>query len=373
MSSPQTEPGRYRAPQHLDDPQKHTQASESQHWKPDRFTSPQRVAGQANLGHTESGNVHDDPAEPRRYQSSENALLQPSDRSTSRRLLDTSYKLRDHPTKFFKFGKVFLSLWIEPSGAHSRNESADSESSMDEDGFPVAFEERAFAKVRRFIVVRPMMQSSVCVAISTHSGQGVARIPGMSFQHAIVHTGRVPPLPRPGEAGAEFLASIRVDSDVPGQELHPASRVNFGKVYTVEHNIKVKPYGVVNQYSMGALAENFNRTFDLKQLDAKTGRLSKRPESTNNVVPTVERAAEMEITCNLQTSNGKHLSSPLFVGNLGRKVPLLNVQATPKHDARYVGHRLEGKGDTAEEKIYDIHDDSKFDLQERKPLRYLFL
>jgi hypothetical protein len=60
--------------------------------------------------------------------------------------------------------------------------------------------------------------------------------------HGIIHTTPEPPNQLPGEQLTKY--SIRV---VPtGQEsLAPASRVNYGKPYVVEHNVKVLDIGLV--------------------------------------------------------------------------------------------------------------------------------
>ena len=42
--------------------------------------------------------------------------------------------------------------------------------------------------------------------------------------------------------------------------LDSMSRVNFGKVYTVEHNVKVLPVGQVTRKSMELLLEYFNES-----------------------------------------------------------------------------------------------------------------
>ena len=51
--------------------------------------------------------------------------------------------------------------------------------------------------------------------------------------------------------------SIRVDPDERGARLSDLSRVNFGKVYTIEHSVKVKSFGMVNKDSMVALLYQF--------------------------------------------------------------------------------------------------------------------
>jgi hypothetical protein len=44
----------------------------------------------------------------------------------------------------------------------------------------------------------------------------------------------------------------------PGQKLDPLSRVNFGKVYTIEHNIKVSEVGKVSAASLPKLKAYWN-------------------------------------------------------------------------------------------------------------------
>ena len=43
---------------------------------------------------------------------------------------------------------------------------------------------------------------------------------------------------------------IAVVPECPRNKLHPLSLVNFGKVYTVEHSVKVKPVGRISDGSM---------------------------------------------------------------------------------------------------------------------------
>jgi hypothetical protein len=44
--------------------------------------------------------------------------------------------------------------------------------------------------------------------------------------------------------------AIEVDPERFDERLHPKSRLNFGKIYTVEHNVKVLPIGVISEASM---------------------------------------------------------------------------------------------------------------------------
>jgi hypothetical protein len=70
--------------------------------------------------------------------------------------------------------------------------------------------------------------------------------------HGIIYTGPNPPDLIPGESLTKY--SIRVEPT--GQEvLEPASRVNYGKAYAVEHNVKVMDIGMIvegHRYLIGS-------------------------------------------------------------------------------------------------------------------------
>jgi len=62
--------------------------------------------------------------------------------------------------------------------------------------------------------------------------------------HGIIHTTITAPNLLYGEAITK--SSIRVQS-TEGEHLEPESRVNYGKAYAVEHNVKVLDVGMVIQ------------------------------------------------------------------------------------------------------------------------------
>ena len=72
--------------------------------------------------------------------------------------------------------------------------------------------------------------------------------------HAIIYTGpegSEPPDLLPGE-GITKLA-LRVEPDGSRVKLDPISRINFGKTYTVEHNVKVLSIGIVTEEHLDLL------------------------------------------------------------------------------------------------------------------------
>ena len=165
------------------------------------------------------------------------------------------------PSRFFCLGRVFLVLWAEPAGGNGSN--AGTIVTMQERGTVLNhLGERVFSKVRRFVVIRESDQYCNALPITTYSGQGVAKRRVVKSEHAIIYTGRVPPQPRPderpsrGDTGMRPL-SIRVDPDNRTDILDPMSRIHFGGVHQVHHNIKTKSLGIVNRQSIDALQSQF--------------------------------------------------------------------------------------------------------------------
>jgi hypothetical protein len=61
--------------------------------------------------------------------------------------------------------------------------------------------------------------------------------------HAMIYTGKEPPPLLEGEA--LYKRPIRMEPDNPRTKLDTASRINYAKLYTVEHNVKVAFVGWV--------------------------------------------------------------------------------------------------------------------------------
>ena len=95
-------------------------------------------------------------------------------------------------------------------------------------------------------------------AITTYSGKGVSKNGVKKSEHAIIYTGKEAPSTHPDEEparGEEGMrkASIRVNLDHKTDKLDTMSRIDFGKVYTIQHNLKVRSLGKVHQQSMNSL------------------------------------------------------------------------------------------------------------------------
>lgn len=102
--------------------------------------------------------------------------------------------------------------------------------------------------------------------ISTYGGQATLKpnLPGVD-QHAIIYTrNKVPQVKQYKAANGVWVSEnltkdpiqvIREQEDKEG-ELAPTSRLNFSKLYTVEHNVRVLNIGMVHKNSMASLSAN---------------------------------------------------------------------------------------------------------------------
>jgi hypothetical protein len=149
----------------------------------------------------------------------------------------------------FKFGVVFKVLWSEPTGSTGTE--------LSEDESPRT-KYKAFNKVRRFVVVDDRNSGhSICLPILTYGGQGTRKRGVHAYDHAIVFTSK-----EPVKARGEKITkrSIRVIPSSPREKLDPMSRINYSKVYTVEHNVKICIVGQVSGKYEQQLTTDYNNT-----------------------------------------------------------------------------------------------------------------
>lgn len=105
---------------------------------------------------------------------------------------------------------------------------------------------------------------SYCTAlpIENYGPHGVGKAGVVKSNHTIVHVGQKAPMPTEVEKPVHYerpmqLLPIRIVPDESKKDLHPLLRLNFGIVYTIQHNVKVQPLGRVHADSMSALMAQF--------------------------------------------------------------------------------------------------------------------
>ncbi|KAI1256071.1 hypothetical protein MGN70_002232 [Eutypa lata] len=173
-------------------------------------------------------------------------------------------------------GEVLKILWSEPRGAA---------------GAPVAYgapngpfsewEEKAtdegpfYVGYRRFIVVRTDEGHSTCIPISTYEGKACKKKGVRASKHGIVYENgrhRKPPRLLKNEPVLGYNP-VGLDIYAPNEKLAAESRVNYSKLVTIEHNVKVFFIGRVIQQDLDYLQEAVNDCWGKK----KTERSSRKP------------------------------------------------------------------------------------------------
>jgi len=158
--------------------------------------------------------------------------------------LDPSYYKRSNPNEFFRVGKVFALLWHEQAGDNGTVLSP-----VGNSYYKVKHGEYVYSHIRRMVVVQEQRGCSWCLPIHTYGRRGSGK-PGIDLEaHAIIHMEGEPPERTEMDAGI-VKEPLEVKPDSRREKLHPLSRLNFSKVYTVEHNVKVKSIGRISKQSM---------------------------------------------------------------------------------------------------------------------------
>jgi hypothetical protein len=89
----------------------------------------------------------------------------------------------------------------------------------------------------------------------TYGSQGTNK-PGVKAEyHAMIYTDEKVPSPLPGEQLVK--RAVRMEPSSPEEKLDLESRVNYAKVYTIEHNIRVCFIGKIHANSRATFDTDF--------------------------------------------------------------------------------------------------------------------
>ncbi|BAE59654.1 unnamed protein product [Aspergillus oryzae RIB40] len=110
------------------------------------------------------------------------------------------------------------------------------------------FGTKIYTDIRRMVVFKEQAQCAWCFPVHTYGRLGVAKASVDPSKHAIIYMNGAQPKSGPNEPRMT-KEPLEVTPE-PYQKLHAMSRLNFGKIYTVEHNQKVLPVGKISEESM---------------------------------------------------------------------------------------------------------------------------
>ncbi|KAE9367990.1 hypothetical protein N431DRAFT_349142 [Stipitochalara longipes BDJ] len=176
----------------------------------------------------------------------------------SKEKLDPNYKV--HKSHQFKHGAVFKILWIEPRGQTAPSDTT----SVTSCEWNIMYDQNAHASIRRFVIVATGGGHSQCLPISTYNMQATTKQGVKAEDHAIIWTRAPtqdqPPREIPREPKLTFLP-VEVDPRTPRDKLEKESRLNYAKIYTIEHNVKVVFIGDVARSSLHNFVADHDATW----------------------------------------------------------------------------------------------------------------
>ena len=167
-------------------------------------------------------------------------------------LMDESYEVQK--SSFFVVGRIFAILWHTNIGPPSQSQSKQYQGNDVRSGITHIgrFNVQISSHIQRMAVVNGEHGYCWCIPVNTYSGKGVAKR-GFNESDRAAHSIIYMKGEDPFQADDEFdiiKEPIAVNAADRDQKLDRMSRLNFGKVHTVEHNVRVMPVGRVAPQSL---------------------------------------------------------------------------------------------------------------------------
>jgi hypothetical protein len=154
----------------------------------------------------------------------------------------------EKPKRFFAVGRIFKTVWFEP-GPPQQSSTANPDVDWSA-ACPFFHEEKPFAKFKWFVVVRKRLHHSLCFTITTFNGRGATKTSrGRARDFVVLYPAVIePPDPYPEEGIERDPLAVIIEE---GQQfLSPAARVDCGRIYTVEDNLRVMKIGRIHPQSL---------------------------------------------------------------------------------------------------------------------------
>lgn len=165
--------------------------------------------------------------------------------------LDSTYTIRRKDWQdFFKIGRVFSTLWTDSLGGNSNKIDPTFVSE-------VIYKQRVYSKIRRFIVVRVGERCVNCLPVTSYDGDGINKSGIRLGDHGFIYSRN-----KPNKIPGMCSTPLKLDLAKGAAHLKDPSLVNYGKVYTVETNVKVKNVGKLDGDSISVLRHYFRKVFN---------------------------------------------------------------------------------------------------------------
>jgi hypothetical protein len=145
---------------------------------------------------------------------------------------------------------VFKILWTEPAGNVTESDY--------QFVIPAKFGEMAFTKIRPFVVIREMQGCCLCLPLNTFSHQGTEKDRIRAEDYAAVYS--MGGKPQTGAFEKMTKQPFPIIIEDPKERIDPMSRLNFGQVHTIQHNLKVLRMGRIPDEYLSLLNKYFLQT-----------------------------------------------------------------------------------------------------------------
>ncbi|KAK3996263.1 hypothetical protein QBC44DRAFT_232338 [Cladorrhinum sp. PSN332] len=171
--------------------------------------------------------------------------------------LDEKFQVVAKPKRFFSIGRIFKTVWFEPGWREPGRPSTTPDWQNTIDGY---FREKPIAKYRWFVVVRRRLHHSICFSIGTYGGKSstnpnkAAR--GRDMDYVVLHKSSVEPArPFPEEKITREPVAVIIEDEE--QFISPIARLDCGRIFTVEDNLRVMKVGRVHPASLDILEQYY--------------------------------------------------------------------------------------------------------------------
>ncbi|KAK4102808.1 hypothetical protein N658DRAFT_494868 [Parathielavia hyrcaniae] len=181
--------------------------------------------------------------------------------------LGDEFQVVAKPKRFFSVGRIFKTAWFEPGATDppaaprpklNAGAGAGSAEPPWSTKCPPFHGERPIARFRWFVVVRRRLHHSLCFSITTFAGSK-AGSRGRPGDYVVLHNSNVEPArPYPEEEITRDPIAVIIED---GEHfIAPIARLDCGRIYTVEDNLRVFKIGRVHPSSLQALDDYYRES-----------------------------------------------------------------------------------------------------------------
>lgn len=171
--------------------------------------------------------------------------------------LDDRFFVIARPKRFFTVGRIFKVVWFEPRGQDTPVRRSPTSGPDWAGECKPFYGETPVAKFRWFVIVRRRLHHSLCFSITTYNKTAPNKTTrGRDQDYTVLYSSTVPPA-RPYDEENITRDPIAVIIEDGETFISPIARLDLGRIYTVEDNLKIMKVGRVHPSSLDSLEEYY--------------------------------------------------------------------------------------------------------------------